>query len=124
MTAASTAGTENKAKVDAAGAGSAGTGGKASSKKLPQVLDFSAVWCAPCKKFAPVFDKVSETYKGKVEFIHYDIENGPGKAVAEKLKINTVPTVLFMNAAGKTVYKHDRLMKEDELVKHTEELLK
>ena len=115
-------------KEDAGASKSASPGtsgaGKAAGKRLPQVLDFSAVWCAPCKKFAPVFDKVSESYKGKVEFIHYDIENGPGKAIAEKRKISTVPTVLFLNAAGKTIYKYDQLMKEEDLIKHTEELLK
>lgn len=94
------------------------------AKKLPKVLDFSAVWCGPCKKFAPVFDKVAQTYKGKVDFVHYDVETGPGKPLADKYNINTVPTVMFLDAAGKTVYRVGELMKEEDLVKHTEELLK
>ncbi|MBX9687113.1 MAG: thioredoxin family protein [Candidatus Obscuribacterales bacterium] len=102
---------------------------KAASKsgaksKLPQVLDFSAEWCVPCKKFAPIFDKVSENYKDKVEFIHYDVEKGPGKKISEDFKVNSMPTVLFLDSKGKVAERVEKLMTEEELVKKTDALLK
>ncbi len=94
------------------------------STGLPKVLDFSAVWCAPCKKFSPLFDKVSEKYKGKVDFVHYDAETGPGKPLADKYKVNILPTVIFMDAKGKIVLKNENAMTEEDLIKKTDALLK
>jgi len=46
------------------------------------VVDYSAVWCAPCKKFAPFFEKLSTTYKDAL-FLEVDIdENGAIEDVA------------------------------------------
>jgi thiol-disulfide isomerase/thioredoxin len=78
----------------------------------------------PCKKFKPTFDKVSQNYKDKVEYIHYDAEKGPGKPLADKYKVSTLPTVMFMDAKGKVVSKFEGLMKEEELIKSTDALLK
>ena len=30
------------------------------AKGLPLVLDFSATWCGPCKKVAPIMDEIAE----------------------------------------------------------------
>jgi thiol-disulfide isomerase/thioredoxin len=73
----------------AAPATNKGTAAADSAQKagMPKVLDFGAVWCVPCKKFAPTFDKVAKKYKDKVQFIHYDSEKGEGKTLSDKYNI-------------------------------------
>ena len=39
-------------------------------------VDFYANWCAPCKKFAPKLEKLSQQYK-TITFIKIDIEEVP-----------------------------------------------
>lgn len=95
-----------------------------STQAKPKALDFSAVWCVPCKKFSPLFDKVGKNYKGRVDFLHYDVESKDGEVLAEKYGVNTMPTVVFLDAKGKLVLKYEGVLKEDELLKHTEALLK
>ena len=94
------------------------------SSDTPQVIDFGASWCVPCKKFAPTFDKVGETYKGKVKFVHYDVESATGKPLATKYNIGVMPTIMMLDAKGKVAWKNEGVPSEADLVKHTEALLK
>lgn len=110
-----------KSSTTASAASSAPAGAKTS---LPKVYDFSAVWCLPCKKFAPIFDKVSQNYKGKVEFTHFDVDSKEGKPMADKYGVLALPAVLFLNAKGKVVLKNEKIMTEEELIKNTDALLK
>lgn len=60
--------------------------------KVYYVVDFYAKWCGPCKKFAPKYEKLSETYKD-IRFLKVDIENN--EDLAEKYDIRSLPTFLF-----------------------------
>ena len=43
----------------------------------PILVDFFATWCGPCKMMAPVLDKLSAKYEGKIAFAKIDVdENG------------------------------------------------
>lgn len=63
------------------------------------VVDFSAVWCGPCKKYGPVFHKVATKHQG-VKFAQVDVDQAP--RIADQYHVDRLPTtILFKN--GKEV---------------------
>lgn len=56
------------------------------------LVDFTASWCGPCKRLAPIIDEVAESTKGTVKVGKLDIDDAP--LTAQKLGIRSVPTVM------------------------------
>lgn len=57
------------------------------------VVDFSAQWCAPCKMFAPIFEKLQRVYQDDAIFLHVDIDQVPD--IASYYRVTGVPTTIF-----------------------------
>ncbi len=58
------------------------------------IIDFSAVWCGPCKMLKPVLDKISTDYAAKgVKIITIDVDGS--KALSNELRVNEIPLLLF-----------------------------
>lgn len=70
---------------------------------LPLVLDFSATWCGPCKKLAPLIEELAGEYAGKVNVGKCDVDDND--ELAARFNIRNVPTVLFIKN-GEVVDKH------------------
>lgn len=64
----------------------------------PVVVDFSAVWCGPCKMLAPVIDKLAQAYEGKAKVFKMDVDNS--RDIATKFGIRGVPTVIFFKGGA------------------------
>ncbi|MBY0357067.1 MAG: thioredoxin fold domain-containing protein [Candidatus Obscuribacterales bacterium] len=92
--------------------------------KRPQVIDFSATWCGPCRRFAPTFDRIAASYRGKVDFIHADVEDAKFKKLTDQYKIRLLPTLVFRKADGTTTLMHEGVPDEQTVIKQTERLLK
>ncbi len=61
---------------------------------LPVLLDFSAEWCAPCKRLLPIVQSVAEDYAGRLKVGHVDVDRA--QAIAVRYGILSVPTMLFI----------------------------
>lgn len=61
------------------------------SGKALVLIDFYANWCAPCKKMEPILQKLSETYKGKVEIVRINVDEAVD--LSKKLGIEGLPVV-------------------------------
>lgn len=67
------------------------------------LVDFHAVWCAPCKAMSPVIDKVSADFKGKAKVEKVDVE--VNKEITTAYQVESVPGfVIFKD--GKKVWSH------------------
>jgi thioredoxin 1 len=88
--------------------------GEVLKSSVPVLLDFGAVWCAPCRALAPIVDKLADELKGKVKVGKLDIDDSP--VVASKFRIQGVPTVLVFKD-GKESGRHVGMTSKETLVK-------
>ena len=74
---------------------------------LPVIVDFTASWCPPCHALAPVFEKLSQTYAGKLRFARMDTDENLRTPM--QVGIQGMPTlVLFANGqpVGRLIGPH------------------
>ncbi len=84
------------------------------------LVDFSAVWCAPCKMLDPVLKKVSDELGDKVDFFHVDVDESP--EASSRFGIRGVPTmVIFHN--GQEIDRLVGFRDKNSLKKHLENLV-
>src|SRR5437016_5259947 len=74
---------------------------------LPVIVDFTAAWCPPCRALAPVFERLSQTYAGRLRFARMDTDENLQTPV--RVGVQGMPTlVLFANGrpVGRLVGPH------------------
>ena len=65
---------------------------------LPCVIDFYASWCGPCKRLAPIMEKLSEKYGDRVAFFKVDTEKE--RELAYFFQISSIPQMLYVPVKG------------------------
>jgi thioredoxin 1 len=84
---------------------------KISSGK-PVLVDFSAVWCMPCKRMKPTIDKIATDMAEKVEVLMVDVDKSP--EVTAAYKIEAMPTLMLFKQS-KIVWEKIGETQEEEL---------
>jgi len=62
---------------------------------VPVLVDFSATWCGPCQKLAPIVEELANDYDGKAKVVTVDVDQNQELAI--KYNVMSVPTVMLMN---------------------------
>lgn len=59
----------------------------------PVLVDFSAVWCGPCKMLDPVVKQLAEEWDGRVKVVKIDVDHNP--VLAMDYQVMGVPTLIM-----------------------------
>lgn len=63
------------------------------SSSGPVLVDFSAVWCGPCKMLDPIVEQLATELTGKLKVVKLDVDNSPN--IAMQYQILGVPTLML-----------------------------
>ena len=78
--------------------------------KLPAVIDFYSDWCGPCRRVAPIMEKLAEEYDGKL--LVYKVNVDQEKDLATAFQVKSIPMVLFIPLEGQPMMQVGALPEE------------
>ena len=63
---------------------------------IPVMVDFTAVWCGPCRMLDPIVEQLSQDWGDKVKVVKLDVDDNSNLAM--QYGVMGVPTlILFVN---------------------------
>jgi thioredoxin len=90
--------------------------------KLPAIVDFYADWCGPCRRVAPIMEKLAEEYDGKL--LVYKVNVDQEKELSAAFNVKSIPMVLFIPMEGQPMMQVGALPEEGYKQVIEEQLLK
>ena len=83
------------------------------------LLDFWAEWCAPCRMFGPVFERVSEKYP---DAVFGKVNTEQQRELAAGFEISSIPTLMALRD-GVIVFAQPGALRKEEFVEVVEAVL-
>ena len=75
------------------------------------IIDFWAPWCAPCRSFAPIYEKTSEQYP---DIVFGKVNTEEEQELAGYFQIRSIPTTMILKE-GIAIFSQAGLMPEEAL---------
>lgn len=82
----------------------------------PAIVDFTATWCGPCQRIAPILDEIAKEYEGKLVVYKVDIDKN--EDLARAFGISSIPAILYIPLNGEptmTVGSRDKAKFKNEV---------
>ncbi len=79
----------------------------------PVLVDFSAVWCQPCKMLDPLIKQLAEEWQGRVKVVKLDADQSPN--ILMQYNVLGIPTLLLFKE-GKLVERLTGYQSKDKLI--------
>jgi thioredoxin 1 len=82
------------------------------SDSRPVIVDFHALWCAPCKMQSPILKELAAELGDKIKIIKIDVDNN--SEIASRYSVQSVPTlILFKN--GRQIWRQSGVVSKNQL---------
>jgi len=88
--------------------------------EVPVLADFTAAWCGPCKKLAPLVEEIAGEYSGRLKVVKVDVDKA--RTVAARFAVMSVPTLILFNG-GKVKDQVTGLVPNRAIVDRVEKVL-
>jgi thioredoxin 1 len=85
----------------------------------PILIDFHTVWCAPCRKMAPVIDEVEVEMQDRAIVKRIDLDRS--QEVGKAYEIQGVP-VFIVFKEGKEIWRHNGIISKEALIAQIDKL--
>lgn len=67
----------------------------------PAIVDFTATWCGPCQRIAPVLEELAREYDEKIVIYKVDIDKN--RELAKAFNVSSIPAVMYIPLEGEPV---------------------
>ena len=67
----------------------------------PAIVDFTATWCGPCQRIAPILEELANEYAGKIVIYKVDVDKN--RELAKAFNVSSIPALLYIPLDGEPV---------------------
>lgn len=85
----------------------------------PAIVDFTASWCGPCQRIAPILEELAKEYEGQIVIYKVDVDKN--KNLARAFNVSSIPAVMYIPAEGEpvmTIGSRDKAKFKNEIESH------
>ena len=82
----------------------------------PAIVDFTATWCGPCQRIAPILEELAKEYDGQIVIYKVDIDKN--RQLAQAFNVSSIPAILYIPLTDEpvmTVGSRDKSKFENEI---------
>jgi thioredoxin 1 len=87
---------------------------------LPQLYEFDRKLCPVCRKSEVIIQEVRNLYPG--QFAGHRLYIDEHEKMFRQYRVAIVPTQVFLDSAGKEVFRHEGVFPKDQLIQKLREL--